>query len=143
MLSVSAESFVFLFAKQNFVTVKIYRIIILSFVLCGCETWSLALWEEHRLRAFSNRVLRRIFGPKRNEVTGEWGKLQDEEPNDLYSSSNIFQVIKSGRMRWTGLVARMGDRRGVYRIFVVKYQGKRPLGRTRHRWEDNIKLDLQ
>jgi hypothetical protein len=97
---------------------KIYKAIILFVVLCGCETWSLTLREEHRLRVFENRVLRRIFGPKRDEVTGEWRKLHNEELNDLYYSPNIMQVIKSRRMRWAGHVVCMGERRGVYRVFV-------------------------
>jgi hypothetical protein len=91
---------------------------------------------------FENRVLRRIFGPKRDEVTGEWRRLHNEELNDLYSSPNTIQVIKSRRMRWAGNVARMGEGRGAYRILVGKPEG-RPLGRPRHRWEDNIKMDLQ
>ena len=97
----------------------------------GCETWSLTLREERRLRVFEKRVLRRIFGPKRDEVTGEWRKLHNEELNDLYSSPNIFRVIKSRIMRWTGHVARMGETRGVYRVLVGKPEGKGPLGRTR------------
>jgi len=92
---------------------------------------------------FENRVLRRIFGPKRDEVTSEWGKLHNEELNDLYSSPNIVRVIKSRRMRRAGHVARMGERRGVFRFLVVKSEGKRPLGRPRRRWEGNIKMDLQ
>jgi len=111
--------------------------------LYGCETWSLTLREEHRLRVFENGVLRRIFGPKKDEVTGEWRKLHNEELNDLYCSPNIFQVIKSRRMRWVGHVVHMGDRRGVYRVLVGKPEGKRPLGRPRCRWEDNIKMNLQ
>ena len=91
---------------------------------------------------FENRALR-IFGPKRDEVKGEWRQLHNEELNDLYSSSNIVRVIKSRRMRWAGHVARMGERRGVYRVLVRKPEGKRPLGRPRHRWEDNIKMGLQ
>jgi len=87
---------------------KIYEIIILPVVLYGCETWSLTLREERRLRVFENRALRRIFGPKRDEVTGELRKLHNEEFNDLYSSANIIQVIKSKRMRWAGHVARLG-----------------------------------
>jgi len=87
-------------------------------------------------------MLRRIFGPKKGEVTREWKKLHNEELNDLYSSPSIVRVIKSRRMRWTGHVTRMGERRGAYRILVVKPEGKRPLGRTRHRWEDSIKMDL-
>ena len=117
-------------------------IVILLVVLCGCETWSLTLREERRLRVFENRVLRRIFGPKRDEVTREWRKLHNEELNDLYSSPNI-RVVKSGRMRWTGHVAPMGERRGVYRVLVGKREGKRLLGRPRRRWEDNIKMDFK
>ena len=83
--------------------IKIYRTIILPFVLYGCETWSLTLREEHRLRVFENRVLRRIFGSKRDGVTGEWRKLHNEELNDLYSSPNIVRLIISRRMRWRGM----------------------------------------
>ena len=111
--------------------IKIYRTIILPVVLYGCETWSFTLREERRLRVFENRVLRRIFGPKRDEVTGVWRKLHNEELNDLYTSPNIFRVIKSRRMRWAGHVARMGERRGVYRVLVGKPKGKRALGRPR------------
>ena len=112
-------------------------------VLYGCETWSLTLREERRLRVFENRVLRRIFGPKRDELTREWRKLHNEELNDLYSSPNIVRVIKSRKMRWVVHVAPMGKRRDVYRVLVGKPEGKRPLGRTRRRWEDNVKIDLQ
>jgi hypothetical protein len=91
---------------------------------------------------FDNTVLRRILGPKREKVTGEWRKLQNEELNDLYCSPNIVWVIKL-RMRWAGHVASMGERRGVYRVLVGKPKGKRPLGRPRHRWEENIKMVLQ
>ena len=90
-----------------------------------------------------NRVLRRIFGPKRDGVTGEWRKLRNEELNDLYSSPNIVRVIKSRRMRWAEHVARMDEGRGVHKVLVWKPEGKRPLGRPRCRWENNIKLDLQ
>jgi len=92
---------------------------------------------------FENRVLRRIFGPRRDEVRGEWRKLHNEELNDLYSSHNIVRVIILIRMRWVGYVACMGHRRGVYRVLVGKPGGKKPLGRPRHSWEDNIKMDLQ
>ena len=110
----------------------------------GCETWSLTLREERSLRVFENRVLRRIFGLKRVEVTRERIKLHNEELNDLYSSLNIIWVIKSRKMRWVGHVARIGERRGAYGIFVWrKPEGKRPLGRPRRRWEDNIKMELQ
>jgi len=114
-----------------------------SVVLYGCETWSLTLREEHSLRVSENMVLWRIFGPKRDEVTVEWRKLRNEELNDLYCSLNIVRVIKSRRMRWVRHVARMGERRGVYRVLVGKPEGKRPLGRPRRRWEDGIKVDLQ
>ena len=92
---------------------------------------------------FENRALRRIFGPKRAEVTREWRKLHKEELNDLYCSLNILRVIKSRRVRWAGHVACMWERRGVYRALVGKPEGKRPLGRPRRRWEDNSKMDLQ
>ena len=92
---------------------------------------------------FENRVLRRIFGPKKDEVTGEWRKLHNEELSDLYSSPNIVQVIKSRRMKWAGNAACVLKREGVYGGIVGKPVGKRPLGRPRHRWEDNIKTDLQ
>jgi hypothetical protein len=109
---------------------KIYRIIILYVVFYGCETWSLTLREKRRLRAFENRVLRRIFGPKRDEVTGEWRKLHNEKLNDLYSSSTIVRVIKQRKMRWAGHVARMGERRGVYRVLVGKTLRKETTRKT-------------
>ena len=90
-----------------------------------------------------NRVLRRVFGPKRDEVTGKWRKLHNEELSDLYSLPNIVRVVKSRRMRWAGHVAHVGEGRGVHRVLVGKPEGKRPLGRPRCRWEDNIKMDLQ
>jgi len=89
--------------------IKIYRTIILPVVLYGCETWSLTLREERKLRVFENMVLRRIFGPRRDEVTGEWRRSHNEELNDFYSSPNIVRVIKSRRLRWAGHVARMGE----------------------------------
>jgi len=116
---------------------------IVPFVLYGCETWSLTLRAERRLRVFKNRVLRRIFGPEMDEVTGEWRKLHSEELNDLYCSPNIVRVIKSRRMRWAGHAARLREGRGVYRVLVGKPEGKSLLGRPRARWEDNIKIDLQ
>ena len=93
---------------------KIHRSIILPVVLYGCETWSLTLKEERRLRVFENMVPRRILGPKMDEVTGEWRKLHSEELNDLYSSPNIVRVMKSKRMRWAGHVARMGKERRIH-----------------------------
>ena len=88
-------------------------------------------------------VLRKIFGPRRDEVTGEWRRLHNEELNDLYSSPNSVRVIKWRRMRWAGHVARMGEERGVYRVLVGKSEGRRPLGRPRRRWARNIRMDLQ
>jgi hypothetical protein len=105
--------------------------------------WSLTLREERRLKVFENRVLRRVFGPKRYEVTVKWRKLHNEELNYLYSLPNIVRVVKSRRMRWAGHVARMGEGRGVLRVLVGQPEGKSPLGRSRRRWEDNIKMDLQ
>jgi hypothetical protein len=142
LLSFSAESFVFQFAIQKF-THQVYRTTILLVVLCGCKTWFFTLREECRPRVFENRVLRRIFGSKRDKVTGEWRKLYNEELNDLYSSRNIVWEIKLRKMRWAGHIARMGESRTVYRVLVVKPEGTRPLGRPRHRQEDNIKMDLQ
>jgi len=101
------------------------------------------LREERKLRVFGNMVLRRIFGPRKDEVTGEWRRLHNEELNDLYYSPNIVRVIKSRRMKWAGHVVRMGEERGVYRVLVGKPEGKRALGRPRRRWGDNIRMDLQ
>ena len=112
-------------------------------VLCGCETWSLTRREERKPRVFENKVLRRIFGPRRDEVTGEWRRLYNEELSNLYSSPNSVRVIKSRRMRWAGHVARMGEERGVYRVLMGKPEGKRTLRRPRRRWMDNIRMDLQ
>jgi hypothetical protein len=133
---------IFIFFKCILNPHKIYITIILPVVLYGCEIWSLTLREERRPRVFENRVLRTVFGPKREEVAGEWRKLHNEELNDLYSLPNIVRVVKSRRMSWAGHVARMGEHRGVYRVLVGKPEGKRPLGRPRRRWKDNIKMDL-
>jgi hypothetical protein len=124
------------------VKIKIYKTKILPVVLYGCETWSLKLREEHRLRVSENRVLRRIFGPKRDEVTGGWRKLHNEELHGLYSSPSIIREIKARRRRWAGHVARMGEVRGAYNILVGRPEGRRPLGRPTRRWQDNIKMDL-
>jgi len=114
--------------------IKIYRTIILPVVLYGCETWSLILREERKLSLFENRVLKKIFGSRRDEVTEQWRKLHNEELNDLYSTPNLVRVIKLRRMRWAGHVARMGEERGVYRVLVGEPVGKRPRGRLRRRW---------
>jgi hypothetical protein len=123
---------------------KIYKTVILPIVLYGCETWSLALGEEHGLRflVFENRVLRKIFGPKREE-DGSWRKLHNDELHSLYSSLNIVRVIKSRRMSWAAHVAHLGEGRGVYRVLVGRLECKKTLGRSRRRWEDNIKMDLR
>jgi hypothetical protein len=121
---------------------SIHKTVILLVVLYECKTWSFTLGEEHRLKVFENRVLRRIFGPKREE-DGSLRKLHNDELHSLYSSPNIVRAIKSRRMRWAGHVACMGEGRCVHRVLVGKPNGKRPLGRSRHRWEDNVKLDLR
>jgi hypothetical protein len=113
-----------------------------AFYYYGCETWSLTVREEHKLRVFENRVLRRIFGPNRDRVTGGCRKLHNEELHNLYSSPSVIRIIKSRRMRWAGNVTRMGEKRNVYRLLVGKPEGERPLGRPRRRWMDNIKMNL-
>ena len=131
MLLFGAESVVLQVTIQK-LKIKIYRTIFLPVVLYGCETWLLTLREECRLRVFENRVLSRVFGPKRDEVTGEWRKLHNEELNDLCSLPNTVRVVKSRRMRWAGHVARMGEDRRVHRVLVGKPVVKRPLGSQRH-----------
>jgi hypothetical protein len=126
LLPFCPEPSVFSSAVKN-LNIRIYTTISLPVVLYGHETWSLTLREQHRLRVFENRVLRRIFGPKRDEV--RWRKLHNEELRDLYSSPSIIRKIKLRRMRWVGHVARMGDKRNMYRLLVGKPEGKRPVGR--------------
>jgi hypothetical protein len=109
--------------------------------LYGCGTWSLTEREEHKLRVFENRVLRRICGPKRDGLTGGWRKLYNEELHNLYSSPSKIRIIKSRMMRWARYVARMGEKRNVYKLLVEKLEGKRPLGRPRRRWINNIRKD--
>jgi hypothetical protein len=124
------------------VKVRIYRTIILPVVLYGSETLSLTVREEHKLRVFENRVLWKIIGPKRDGVTGGWRKLHNEELHNFYSSPSLIRIIKSRRMRWAGHVARMGEKRNVYRLLVGKSEGKRTLERPRRRWINNIKMEL-
>jgi hypothetical protein len=122
---------------------RIYKTIILTVVLYGCETWSLTLREEHRLRVFKNRVLRRIFGLKRDEVIGGWRKVHNEELHNLHFSPSIIRIIKSRRIGRAGHVARMAKKRNAYGISLGKPEGKRPLRRPRRRWEDNIRMYLR
>jgi hypothetical protein len=124
------------------IKIRIYKTIIPPVVLYGCETWPLTLRQEHRLRVFENRVFRRISGPKRDEMTGGRRKLHNKKVHNLCSSSSIIRMVKSRRMRWAGHVARMGEKRNAYRILVGNPEGKRPLGRPRHRCVDNIKMYL-
>jgi hypothetical protein len=126
-----------------YVKIKTYNAIILPVVLYGCDTWSLALSEERELRVFENRVLGRIFGSERDEMTGGWRKLHNEELHNLYSSQNIIRIIKSRRMRGAVHVARMGVKRNAYRILMGRTEGKRSPGRPRRKWVDNIKIDLR
>jgi hypothetical protein len=123
--------------------IKIYKTIILPVVLYGRETWSLALREEHRLRVFENMVLRRIFGLKRDEIIAGWRKLHNEELLNSYFSPNIIRIIKSMRMRLAGHVARTGEKTNAYKMLVENPEEKRPLGRPRRRWEDDIKRYLR
>jgi hypothetical protein len=143
LLPFSPEPSVFSVAVKKTLKIGIYKTIILSVVLYGCETWSLTLKEEHRLGVIENRVLRRIFGLKRDEVTGgEWRKLHNEELHDLYSSPSIIRIIKARRMRWVGHVARIGEKSNAYRLLVGKPEGRGPLGRPRRRWLNNIRINL-
>jgi hypothetical protein len=118
---------------SNNIKIKIYRTIILHVILYGCEMWSPISREEGRLREFESSMLRRIFGPKSDEVMGV----------EKTTQRNNMWVIKLRRMRWVGCVAGMGERRGVYRVLVGKPEGRRPLGRPRHRWEDNNVMEMQ
>jgi hypothetical protein len=111
--------------------------------LYGCETWFLTLREECRLWVFENWVLKRIFGPQRDEVTEQWRRVCNKELHTLYFSTNIIRVTKSRRLRWAGRVAHMRARRGAYRVLLGIPEGRRPLERPRPRWEDNIKMNLR
>ena len=138
------------FLSKN-VKIKIYRTIMLPVVLYGCETWSLTLRDECRLRVFVDRMLRKVFEPKKDEVTGEWRRLHNKELYALYSSPNIFQVIKSRRLISVGHVARMGGSRCAYRVLMGKPEGRRPLERPRpgriilkwifKKWDEGHRLD--
>ncbi|KAJ4435551.1 hypothetical protein ANN_18167 [Periplaneta americana] len=128
---------------SKYLKVSIYKTVILPVVLYGCEAWTLTLREGQRLRVFENKVLRKIFGAKRDEVIGEWRKLHNAELQALYSSPDIIRNIKSRRLRWAGHIARMGESQNAYRVLVGTPAGKIPLGRPRRRWEDNIKIDLR
>jgi hypothetical protein len=141
MLPFGTEPFVLSPAVKKKMKVRIYKTIILPVVLYGCETLSLTVREEHKLRVFENRVLR-IFGPKRDGMTRGWRKLYNEELHNMYSSPSIIRIIKLRRMRWAGHVARMGEKRNVNRLLVGKPEGKRPLRRPRRRWIYNIKKDF-
>jgi len=112
-------------------------------LISAVEDYLRASTEERRLRVFENRVLRRICGPKTDEITGEWRELHNEELNDQYYSSNIIRVITSGRMRWASYVAHMGERRGAYRVLFGNPEGRRPLEGDRYRWEHNVNIDPQ
>jgi hypothetical protein len=125
------------------VKVNIYKSITPPVVLYGCETWSLTLREEHRLRVSENRVLRRIFGPKGNEIKGEERKLHNGKLQNLYSSRDIIKETKSRRMRWARYMARTEEGRKVYKVLVGKPEGKSPLGRPSRTWEDGIRMDLR
>jgi hypothetical protein len=122
--------------------IKIYKSIILPVVLYSCQSQCLTLREEHTLRELENRVLKKIFGPKEDELAGGWRKLYNEELHKLYFSSNIIRMIKSRRMRWTGHVAHMRDKSNEYIVLVGKLKGKRPLGHKRW-WKGNIKMDFK
>jgi hypothetical protein len=125
------------------VNVKIHKTIVFPVILCGCETWSLTLREEHRLRVFENRLLRRIFGPKRDEVTGVWRKLHNGELRNLYSSPDIIRQIKSRRIKLAGHMASMGEGENTYKLVVGTLERKRPLERRRRRREMELEWFLE
>jgi len=121
---------------------KIFRTVILPVILYGCESWSTTLADEHKLRVFENKILRKIYGPKRDEMTGEWRRLHNDELYGLYDSPNVVKIMKSRRLRWADHVSRMEKKGRLYSILVGRPDGRRPLGRPRRRLEDNIRRDL-
>ena len=123
--------------------IRIYKTIILPVVLYGCETWPLTRAQENRFRVFENKVLRKIFGTKKDEVGWEYRKLHNHELEELYKSPSIVRIIKSRRLRWAGHVARMSEERTARTIFAQKPRSKRPLGRPTRRWKDNVLQDLE
>jgi hypothetical protein len=135
------QSKIFCLPISKNLKIKIHKTVVSPVVLYGCETWSLTLVEEYRLRFSENKMLK-IFGPKMEE-DGSWRKLHSDELHNLHYSPNILRLIKSRRMRWAGHVTRMGDGRNVHRDLVGRPECKRSLGRPRHIWEDNIRLDLR
>jgi hypothetical protein len=142
MLAIIQSKIFCLLVSYKNLKIKIYKIVILPVVLYGCETWSLTLREEHRLRVFEDRLLRKMFGPER-EKDGSWRKLHNDEIYSLYSLPNIVRAIKSRSMRWAEHVARIAEGRCIYRVLVGRPEGNRPLGRPRRRWEDSIKMGLR
>jgi hypothetical protein len=131
----SVQSFLSSFPLYKNLEIKVYKIIILPVVLHGCETWSVILREEYSLKVSENRVLRRIFGPKWEEVAGSWRRLHNEELHNLYTPPHIIRVIKSRTMKWEEDLTRMGRMRNAYSILVGKPAGTRPLRRAMHRWK--------
>ena len=142
LLPRSSESFVFQFSIQN-LKINVYRNVILPVILYGCETGSLALRDERRLRVFENRVLRKILGRNRDEVTGDWRKLHNEELHDLTSSPSTIRVIKKNGVGGACSACGGVAERNRYGALVRKHEGKRPFGRSKRRWEDNIKMGLR
>jgi hypothetical protein len=124
------------------IKIRIYKTIILPVALYGCETWCLTLKEEQRLRVFENRVLRKIFGFKRDKLMGDWRKLHKEELHNMYSLPNIIRMIEPRRMRWAGHVEQMGEKRNARRLLVGKPKRKKQLWRLRHGWVDNNTIDI-
>ena len=124
------------------IKLKIHETVLLPVILYVCETWTLTLREEKRLTVFKNKVLRKIFGLKRDDQTDQWRRLHNGELNDLYGKSDIIRIVMSRRVRWAGHVAPMGNERVTWKLIVGKPESKRPIGRQSRRWENNINHDL-